>query len=187
MAFKFYTTVEKILKLKARMFQGIILTFAKVTEKNLLGEPFCAPLVPSIRNRFKNKAIFVLMEGFHLPQNKSHYRSSHRRCSERSVLSNFQKFTGKHLCQSLFFNKVVGFSLWKEKLWPRCFHVNFVNFLGAYFLQNKTPLGDCFCHYEKTEPFTAKYLSHSALPAWRKFYSGSNLGISCSMLFMFSR
>ena len=68
MTLKFYSTVAKILKLKARMFQGIILTFAKVTEKNLLGEPFCAPLVPSILKRFKNKTIFVLMEGFHLPQ-----------------------------------------------------------------------------------------------------------------------
>ena len=37
------------------------------------------------------------------------YRSSHRRCSVRkSVVRNFAKFTGKHLCQSLFFNKVAG-------------------------------------------------------------------------------
>ena len=35
------------------------------------------------------------------------FRSSHRRCSVRKgVLRNFTKFTGKHLCQSLFFNKV---------------------------------------------------------------------------------
>ena len=35
--------------------------------------------------------------------------SSHRRCSERkSVHRNFAKFTGKHLCQSLFFNKFAG-------------------------------------------------------------------------------
>ena len=34
-------------------------------------------------------------------------RSSHRRCSARKgVLRNFAKFMGKHLCQSLFFNKV---------------------------------------------------------------------------------
>ena len=26
----------------------------------------------------------------------------------KSVLRNFAKFTGKHLCQSLFFNKVAG-------------------------------------------------------------------------------
>ena len=32
-----------------------------------------------------------------------------RRCSiKRGVLRNFAEFTGKHLCQSLFFNKVVG-------------------------------------------------------------------------------
>ena len=27
---------------------------------------------------------------------------------EKSALRNFEKFTGKHLCQSLFFNKVAG-------------------------------------------------------------------------------
>ena len=33
----------------------------------------------------------------------SSYRSNHRRCSVRKgVLRNFAKFTGKHLCQSLF-------------------------------------------------------------------------------------
>ena len=38
------------------------------------------------------------------------YRSNHRWCSVRKgVLRNFAKFTGKHLCQSLFFNKVAGF------------------------------------------------------------------------------
>ena len=36
-------------------------------------------------------------------------RSSHQRCSiKKSVLRNFTKFIGKHLCQSLFFNKVAG-------------------------------------------------------------------------------
>ena len=36
-------------------------------------------------------------------------RSSHRRYSVRKgVLRNFTKFTGKHLCQSLFFNKVAA-------------------------------------------------------------------------------
>ena len=35
------------------------------------------------------------------------YRSSHQRCSiKKGVLRNFPKFTGKHLCQSLFVNKV---------------------------------------------------------------------------------
>ena len=36
-------------------------------------------------------------------------RSSHRRCSVRKgVLRNFAKFTRKHLCQSLFSNKIAG-------------------------------------------------------------------------------
>ena len=36
-------------------------------------------------------------------------RSSHQSCSLRKgILRNFAKFTGKHLCQSLFFNKVAG-------------------------------------------------------------------------------
>ena len=39
----------------------------------------------------------------------SSFRSSHWRCSVRKgVLRNFAKFTGKLLCQSLFFNKVAG-------------------------------------------------------------------------------
>ena len=38
-------------------------------------------------------------------------RSSYRRCSVRKgVLRNIAKFTGNHLCQSLFFNKVAGLS-----------------------------------------------------------------------------
>ena len=38
-----------------------------------------------------------------------HYRSSHQRCSmKKGVLRNLAKFTGRHLCQSLFFNKVAG-------------------------------------------------------------------------------
>ena len=41
------------------------------------------------------------------------FRSSHRRCSVRKgVLRNFAKFTWKHLCQSLFLNKVTG---WGQK------------------------------------------------------------------------
>ena len=41
----------------------------------------------------------------------SNVRNSHRRCSVRKgVLRNFAKFTEKHLCQSLFFNKIAGLS-----------------------------------------------------------------------------
>ena len=39
----------------------------------------------------------------------SNFRSSHPEVfSHKGVLENFAKLTGKHLCQSLFFNKVAG-------------------------------------------------------------------------------
>ena len=65
------------------------------------------------------------------------FRSSHRRCFvKRVVYRNFAKFTGKHLCQRFFFNKVAGLSpatLLKKSLWHRCFPVNFEKFLRTPF------------------------------------------------------
>ena len=54
---------------------------------------------------------------------------------KKGVLKNFTKFTGKQLCQSLFFNKVAGLKpaiLLKKRLWNRCFPVNFVKFLRTH-------------------------------------------------------
>ena len=46
----------------------------------------------------------------------SNDRSSHRTCSVRKAfLRNFTKLTGKHLCQSLFFNKAAGYRLDKMR------------------------------------------------------------------------
>ena len=43
---------------------------------------------------------------------KSMNRSSHRRCSiKKIILKILTKFTGKHLCESLFFNKVTVWGL----------------------------------------------------------------------------
>ena len=40
---------------------------------------------------------------------KNAFRNSHQRCSMKTVvLRNFAKFTEKHLCQTLLFNKVAG-------------------------------------------------------------------------------
>ena len=47
----------------------------------------------------------------------------------KGVLRNFAKFTGKHLCQSLFFNKVEG--LRPLRFWHRYFPMNFSKFLRA--------------------------------------------------------
>ena len=52
------------------------------------------------------------------------------------ILRNFTKSTGKHLCQSLFFNI-------KKSLWRRCFSVNFVKFLRTPFFWQNTS-GGCF-------------------------------------------
>ena len=64
---------------------------------------------------------------------------------KKGVLRNFAKFTGKHLYASLFFNKVAGLrpvTLLKERVWHRCFPVNFAKFLEHLFLQNTS--GSCF-------------------------------------------
>ena len=64
---------------------------------------------------------------------------------KKCVLRNFVKLTGKHLCQSLFFNKVIGLrpaTFLKKRLWHRCFLVNFTKFLGTPFY--RTPPDDCF-------------------------------------------
>ena len=80
-------------------------------------------------------------------------RSSHQMCFLRKdILRNFAKFTGKHLCQSLFFNKVSGLrrasllkkrlTLLKKRLWHRRFPVNFAKLLRNLFY--RTPLDNCF-------------------------------------------
>ena len=52
------------------------------------------------------------------------------RCSIKSVFKNFAKFTGKHLCQSLFsLQRLWSATLLKKRLWNRCFPVNFSKFL----------------------------------------------------------
>ena len=62
---------------------------------------------------------------------------------KRGVLKNF---TEKHLCQSLFFDKVAGLrptTLYKKGPWHRRFPVNFVKFLRTPFFSKSTS-GDCF-------------------------------------------
>ena len=56
-------------------------------------------------------------------------------CKNR-VLRNFVKFTEKHLCQSLFFNKIAVLrpvTLLKKRLWHRYFPMNFANASGGSF------------------------------------------------------
>ena len=67
------------------------------------------------------------------------FRNSHQRCSiKKDVLTNFAKFTGKHLCQSLFFNKVVGILV-------QVFSCDFYEmFKNAFFIEQlRVAASDC--------------------------------------------
>ena len=49
-------------------------------------------------------------------------RSSHQTCTMKKVVRrNFAKFTGKHLCQSLFFKRPA--TLLKKRLWHACIFI----------------------------------------------------------------
>ena len=66
------------------------------------------------------------------------YIKAATRCSVRKgVLRNSAKFTGKYLCQTLYFNKFEDLrpeTLFKRRLWHRRFPVNFAKFLRTSFL-----------------------------------------------------
>ena len=51
---------------------------------------------------------------------------------KKGVLKSFANFLGKHLRQSLFFNKVE-----KKRPWHRCFPVNFSSFFKNIFFHKK--------------------------------------------------
>ena len=111
---------------------------------NTIGN-FISNNVKDIRSSDKRLKIFeylknnILHNGFVFLQ-ETHSRNSHQRCSvEIGLLKNFTKFTGKHLGQSLFFNKFASLrsaTLLKKRLWHRCFPVNFVKFLRTPVLKN---------------------------------------------------
>ena len=55
----------------------------------------------------------------------------------KGVLRNYTNWTGKHMYQSLFLNKVTGLrpaTLLRKRLWRRCFYVNFMNFFRTLFI-----------------------------------------------------
>ena len=65
------------------------------------------------------------------------FKSRHPEVWKKGVLRNFAKFTGKHLCQSLFFQQGCRYqptNLLKRRLWHRYFSVNFAKFLWTPFL-----------------------------------------------------
>ena len=88
------------------------------------------------------------------------YRSSHRKRSLRKgVLRNFAKFTGKHLCQRLFFNQVADLSLqlYKKGTLTQVFSCEFSEISkNTFFTEHLWPtasgpirLNAAFCVFDK--------------------------------------
>ena len=89
---------------------------------------------------------------FPLKVSLQNVKSSHRRCSlQKGILRNFAKLTGKHLCQSLFFNKVAILLKKKPELYlKRDSGTGFFLWIMQNFwehLSYRTPPDDCFWIY----------------------------------------
>ena len=65
---------------------------------------------------------------------------------KKSNLRNFTKFTGKHLCQRLFFNKVAGLALSSCQFWGAPTHTHIVDFKTCCNLKIKC-LGAKLCGF----------------------------------------
>ena len=95
-----------------------------------------AMFIPFKSNLNSNQSSFIFL----LFGSCSLARSSHPEVfCKKGVARNFTKFTGKHLRQSLFFNKVAGLGpkaciFIKKRPWYRYFHVKFEKFLRIPFL-----------------------------------------------------
>ena len=88
-----------------------------------------------------------------------------RSCSEvfcnKGVFQNFIIFIGKHLYQSLFFDKVRAATLFKKGLRQWCFLINFVTFLQKHLFR-RTPI-DCFCWSDVNTLFDCSYLFYTTI------------------------
>ena len=75
-------------------------------------------------------------------------RSSHQRCSvKKGILRNLAKFTGKHLCQSLFFNKVAGgaYNFIKKETLTQVFSCKFCEIFEKTFFTEHVWATDFAC------------------------------------------
>ena len=122
-----YKTSSKITKEVTTTFNDLVLALCLLTLKNFSKRPKRWLPVTFLRGHYFQK----------IRSNHNNNGSTQPRCSmKKGVLRNFTKFTEKHLCQGLFFNKVAGLrspTLFKGRLWHRCFPVNFAKFLRTPF------------------------------------------------------
>ena len=73
---------------------------------------------------------------------------------KKGVLRNFVKFTGKHLCQSLLFNKIAGL-----RLWHKCFSVKFCKISKNTFSYRTPPVAASLVSaiYGSSQPLKAHF------------------------------
>ena len=85
-------------------------------------------MYPCTPRSFKIGITIMLLASFRSSRSEMFFK--------KGVFKNFAKFTGKHLCQSLFVNKISGLwpaTLLKKKLWHKGFPVSFMKFLRTSF------------------------------------------------------
>ena len=90
----------------------------------------------------KDEVVFLYILWFECDAclKSSGIRNNHLRCSvNRSVLWSFIKFTGEHLCQCPFFNKVAGCNFIKKETLAQVFSCEFYEISKRIFF-NRTPL-----------------------------------------------
>ena len=93
--------------------------------------------LPALFQKFEIVSLYGCNKGCNRNEGWN-FRGSHHRCYiKKNVLKNFAKFTGKYLCQSLFFSKISLFLV--------CFPVNFAKL--QYCLFSWIPLDDCYQIY----------------------------------------
>ena len=141
----------------------------------------------SVQIKIKNHEILIMkyLKKCQLFINIFYFRSSrpYMFC-KKGVLESFAKFYGKHLCQSLFFNKAAGLrpaAFLKKRHWDRCFPVNFTKFLRSpffteqlrwlllllqYFLTfavSSTPKIKMICNFQRRIQNSVKHLRRTFL------------------------
>ena len=97
----------------------------KIVEENYLKTVFhefylvhSSILCPILELEFGDDPLKMHIDFYHQKQPPEVF------CKRKYFHRNFAKFTGKHLYQSLFFNKVAGLTpatLLKKRLWQECF------------------------------------------------------------------
>ena len=91
----------------------------------------------------------------------------------KGVLRNFAKFTGKHLCQGLFFDKVASLrpaTLKNKRLWHKRFLVNFAKFLRTPFYITPLVAVSCSCRLLNCGLLKEDYNTDILVRLWSNFF-----------------